>query len=601
MSNGIQIVKLGKYKAPKGVVSTNNKYVSYGADNNYYSVLLNAKDSPTNSALINTISDLIYGKGIKASNANRKPNEYAAMKSLFTEECIRRVSEDYYFLGSGTIQLIYNQDKTAIIEAYHSPSQNWRPAPADTEGDNEGEITGYYYSDDWVNVQKSDELTRVDAFGFGASGHEVLIIKPYRSGHFYFSPPEYQSGIEYAFVEIELANYHLNNIKKGFSGKTLINFNNGRPTNERQIEVKNQIEGTYSGSDGDTIVVAFNESKENAATVEDVQISDAHSQYQFIAEEASRKIMVSHRVTSPLLVGLPQNGGLGSNADEIKMAATLFDNTVIKPMQRVILDAIDSVLAVNGVSLNLYFETSQPLEFTNINEEIESSEDNSAEVISQLKAQSKENTICCSKQDDALDLAADPLINLGEDIDLDEWELIDEGEVDYELEEDEQKELSLMSKILNFVSTGTARPNAKSEQDAVIDETMYKVRYRYSPLIAGANSREFCRKMVSADKIYRKEDIVQMNRKSVNAGWGANGANTYDIFKYKGGGGCKHKWMRLTYIKKGTTGSIDANSPKAETISTGKAERAGYRVRNPKEVAMKPVDMPNNGFLKPRG
>ena len=88
-----------------------------------------------------------------------------------------------------------------------------------------------------------------------------------------------------------------------------------------------------------------------------------------------------------------------------------------------------------------------------------------------------------------------------------------------------------------------------------------------------------------------------MDNKAVNAGWGLNGADTYSIWKYKGGGACHHKWMRRIYRKVGEKRSIDVNNPNAQTISTNKSEKEGYRVRNPKEVAMMPKDMPNKGFV----
>ena len=105
--------------------------------------------------------------------------------------------------------------------------------------------------------------------------------------------------------------------------------------------------------------------------------------------------------------------------------------------------------------------------------------------------------------------------------------------------------------------------------------------------------------MVLADKLYRKEDIIAMDNKVVNPGWGPNGADKYSIWLYKGGGGCHHKWRRKTFRFTGK-GKGDTKSPLAPTVSTNKAEKEGYRVRNPKEVAMKPKDMKNEGFLKPR-
>jgi hypothetical protein len=100
--------------------------------------------------------------------------------------------------------------------------------------------------------------------------------------------------------------------------------------------------------------------------------------------------------------------------------------------------------------------------------------------------------------------------------------------------------------------------------------------------------------MIDAKKMYRKEDILAMEQVAVNKGWGPRGADTYSIWLYKGGGACHHKWVRNTYA---STIKVDVNNPNAPKISTNKAEREGYRVRNPKEVAMMPKDMPNQGFL----
>ena len=647
-----------------------DKWVAYGEDNNYYETLLKAKDSPTNSALINGISDMIYGKGLYATDANRKPDEYAQMIQLFSEDLMRKTADDFYTYGEASWQVIYDQGHTQILSVEHIPIQNLRPEKCNEEGD----IEAYYYSDNWKDVSNKDNPERIPAFGMGNKGLEILVIRPYKTGFHYFSPVEWQSGIDYAFVEIELAKFHLNNIFNRFSANMIINFNNGVPSPDEQQIIERKVKGKYTGTEGDSVIVAFNENKEGAADIQTPQLNDAHNQYQFIAEEAARKLMVSHRVTSPLLFGLPQNGGLGSNADEIKMASQLMDNITIKPMQRIIVEAVQKVLTFNGISLNVFMGTSQPLSFTEIvvddvnNDIIQEQEgiqsqpnqdnqvddevqkdliqkeasyngaqiasalqimeavslktltqdqaitfliqmlqfepsvanalfsNNSASVITQMKSQLKKNMIpfCCSK-DDGLDLIADDLIEMGEDI-TNDWVLVDEQEVVYE---DEKQ--SLLSKAINFVSTGTARPNSKSEQDAVINGVQYKTRYIYAPQSVSPDSREFCRKMVAANKLYRKEDIIAMDDKAVNPGWGAGGANTYSIWKFKGGGACHHKWMRRIYKKVGEEGSIDVNNPNAETISTNASEKEGYRVRNPKEVAMKPKDMPNEGFLKPRG
>jgi hypothetical protein len=198
--------------------------------------------------------------------------------------------------------------------------------------------------------------------------------------------------------------------------------------------------------------------------------------------------------------------------------------------------------------------------------------------------------------------AADLLIDKGEVL-SDEWFLIDETEVDYDTEEEldleienlnKKKEPSLLSKVWNFATTGTARPNAKSEQDKNIDGVQFITRYVYSGDTTG--EREFCNKMLRADKVYRKEDIMAMSTQAVNAGFGVKGAANYDIWLYKGGARCNHKWLRRTYASFET--KIDPTSPNANAISSATAERFGYRIRNDKEVSMKPSDMPTKGYTK---
>ena len=100
--------------------------------------------------------------------------------------------------------------------------------------------------------------------------------------------------------------------------------------------------------------------------------------------------------------------------------------------------------------------------------------------------------------------------------------------------------------------------------------------------------------MISAAKVYRKEDIISMQNKSVNAGFGIDGANTYDIWLYKGSVQCKHKWNRVIYLKKSRKNNVSADLVK--TISTSEARRRGYKVpTNDTLVSIAPNKMPNGG------
>ena len=582
MSN-IRFVNLSSYTTPVVKEQRGKEWVSYGDSNNYFQYLIDRYNgSATNNAIINGIAELIYGKGLDATDSNRKPDQYAKMKSLFSKDCMRKVTSDFKMMGQCAFQVIYSKDHKQITEVYHMPVESLRAEKCNDEGD----IEAYYYAKDWGAVENKKETPiRIPAFSFSNEGIEILYIRPYRAGFYYYSPVDYQGGLPYAELEEEVANYHLNNIKNGMSPSMLINFNNGVPTEEERYLIENRIGEKFSGtSNAGKFILAFNDNKEMAADITPVQLSDASDQYQFLADEAMRKLMVSHRVTSPMLLGIKDQSGLGNNAEELKTASTLFDNTVIRPMQETILDGVDKILSYNDISLNLYFKTLQPLEFQE-------------GVVVDQETMEEETGIKLSKQepnDDHLDSMFNLLDEMGEVINEDEWELVEESPVDYEAED-------AMERMTKFASTGTAFPNAKSKQDGVTPEgRIYKVRYGYAPEKAGSNSREFCKKMISAKKVYRKEDILEMGNRSVNAGFGPQGADTYDIWLYKGGARCHHFWMRKVFMAKEGAVGVDVKNPNAE-ISVNKAKKEGAELEvNDKKVATRPVDMPNEGFLNPR-
>ena len=574
--DNLHIVNLASYNRPKISEDKNRDWVDYGEDNDYYSYLIELyTNSTTNNAIINGVSNMIYGKGLDALDSNRKPNEYASMRSIFSDSCLRKITLDLKLLGEGSIQVLYKDKK--VVKGEHFPRQTLRAEKCNEDG----QIEAYYYYHDWAKLKRSDKPKRISAFGFGnGTEPEIKIIKKYVSGYDYYCPVDYQGGLAYAELESEVSDYLINDVQNGFSGTKVVNFNNGVPDKEKQIQVKNDVMRKLTGARGEKVVIAFNNNAESKTTVDDIPLNDAPQHYEYLSNECSNKLIVAHRVTSPLLLGIrTENNGLGSNADEIKTAALLFDNITIKPYQELICDALDDILAVNGISLKLYFKTLQPLAF------IETDNATTDEAREEETGVKDELTLSKEESFDDNEMF-DLLSEFGEEEDLENWELVDEREVDYDQEE-------TLDKMIGLASTGTAKPNSKSKQDKQIDGVQFKVRYRYAPLTTQKNSREFCKKMVAFNKLYRKEDIIAMGNKPVNRGWGLSGAATYSIWLYKGGGACGHKWLRQTFRGK-TEGNIANKEP---NISTNKARKEGFNPVNEKEVSMKPKDMPNQGFV----
>ena len=368
----IHIVNMSSYTRPEIKEQYNRDWVEYGEDNNYFNYLIDRYNgSATNNAAINGIAEMIYGKGLDAVDSKENEKDYKEMRELFTKDCMKKICYDYKMMGQAALQIIYSKDRKKIVQVEHIPVETLRAEKAN----NKGQIQAYYYAKDWSEITSKLNPKRIPAFGTSNAGLEILYIKPYRAGFYYYSPVDYQGGLQYAELEEEIANYHINNIQNGLAPSMLINFNNGVPTEEQRSLIEQNIQEKFSGSsNAGRFILAFNDSKELSASIEPVILSDAHEQYKFLSDESMRKVMVSHRIVSPMLVGIKDNTGLGNNAEELQTASLLMDNTVIRPMQVTILDELERVLMYNGIELDIYFKTLQPLEFTDLTNAITDAE-----------------------------------------------------------------------------------------------------------------------------------------------------------------------------------------------------------------------------------
>jgi hypothetical protein len=589
----LEFIQLQSYTAPSIIEQKNKDWVQYGDDNNYYQYLIDLyHGSPTNNACIKGIADQIYGKGLEVTTTSRDLPGYIEFKRMFSGDDLRAVIMDLKMLGQASFQLIKSKDKKKYVQAKHFPQQTLRPAKCNDKG----EIEKYYYYPDWANIKRGTQPTEIRAWGYDQNANEcILTIKPYSTGSFYFAPVDYQGGTQYANLEAEISNFHINNIMNGLAPSMLINFNNGQPPAEVKDTVESQIKSKFGGSsNAGRFIISWNDGKDSAADITPVQLSDAHNQYQFLSSESMQKVMISHRVVSPLLLGIKDGTGFGNNADELKSASILFDNVVIRPFQRLVIDAVTKVLNHNGYNLNMYFKTLQPLEFTDLTGNVIDDETREEETGVSLSLKKKIDLADMTIADE--DSWLEHLKSRGEIINEEVWELIDVTEVT-----DADEELRFNMAYEN--------PNKKSGDD----KGVYKIRYRYGPNIVADNSRQFCSTMVQESKggvIYRREDILTMGDAGVNGQFAPSGQSSYSIWKYKGGVNCHHRWERLTFRRKQIKGKFLPKQP-GETgenrdlenyneVSNKSANAAGvpFSPSGWETASTRPIDMPNKGSLK---
>lgn len=595
--DNLHLIQLGQYERPTITEERNKDWVSIGDNNDYYQSLIDAyMDSTTNNAVINGVVNQIYGKGLDATDSAQKPDQYAQMKSLVKPHDLRNVCQDLKLLGEAAFQITYNGSKISAIT--HFPRETLRAEKMNDKG----EIKNYFYSADWTKVNKNTKLKKFPVFGSGGQ-NEIYIIKRYVTGFYYYSPADYNTA--YATLEDEIACYLINDTQNGFSGTKVVNFNNGVPDREKQLAIKNDVMNKLTGSYGEKVIVAFNNNAESKTTVEDIPLVDAPQHYTYLSEECSRKIMLTHRVTSPLLLGLSSANGFSSNADEIENASRLFNNIVIQPYQNLLIDAIDEMLAVNGISLNLYFKTIEPLEFMDLNnvEGEEAIEEQTGVKRKKRKRYSSQEFLSSNEDSDLLlNEALDTLG--GEIMNSEEFEIVDIRDVS----DDNMSVEDWADNMIELASAVKSDTPIKNDPNgfSTLDKSYYKVRYKYNTASAkgkGGKSRKFCKEMMARSKrgvVYRLEDIDkasrQMNFKAAELPM--HKGQKYDLFKFKGGVYCRHKWQQVLYRmkvdaalegKKGSKNLKDYDVVK-EIPKSYEAKPRGH-----KDAKKAPVNMPNNG------
>jgi hypothetical protein len=499
---------------------------------------------------------MIYGDGVQADTleARLKIEEWGL------QDEVRKACLDLKIQGGFALEVVYSVDRTTVSKVRHCPFENIRSA----EVDNDEKVNFYYYSKDWSNKQCEPELVRAfnpnDAVEYPV---QILYVKPFSPGSYYYPKPDYIGSIDYIELDKEIGKYHINNIKNGLAPSFSIHFKNGVPAQEERQKIRNDIERQLAGAtNAGKFIVTYSDSPDRKPDFEPFPLSDADKQYQFLSTEVSDKIMVGHRVVSSAMFGVKTAGQLG-NTQELEVASGLFDRQVIKPYQRIVKDALESIFGAAGTPTVVSVEEVPAMAPETASEEVQMSDDVE------------------------LNLACDFLIEMGEEVD-DEWELIDARRVDVETE-------ATQDALWNFARVPSGKPQASSDQD----NELVKVRYAYMPKVTGKNgneSRDFCKRMVNAgDRVWRKEDIDAASSRAVNPGWGPNGSDTYDLFLYHGGGSCQHFWERRTYLRK--------NNKKISVNRARKILReAGLEPlpTNDPRVAKPTREQVNRGFLQPK-
>lgn len=634
-------------------------WVSYGDSNlfpNYLIELYN--DSPVHRSLSMSIAFTIAGKEFKTSLpvANRE------LSRLKFDELRHCTALDLKLHGGFYWEIIWSVDRSTIARVNHLPYENCRLAVANDEDI----IPGVYYSKDWSDTRKKkNKPSFIPMFNPATNAEEpsqVLFISVMTPGSAYYPKPDYYGAINYIECTREISEFYRAFLSNGMAPSYMIHFNNGVPDPEEQVMIKQQWDRMIGAQKAGKIVMTFNENADRTPKLDLVPMTDADKQWETLTTQSKEMIMNGHRVTSPLIFGIRESGGLGSNSDEIKQAFRLFDKQVIEPYQKMISDAVEEILRGIGIVAKIELEgndvfgenvetnittseikkidTNTPTDIATTPEvKVSDVTYNGAQIASALDIVSKVKEGILTTEQAIVFLVqflqlpvevAKSMFTVGGDavtklesqkkkVELisdipefteeaeDQWLefLKDKGEI-VDLEEWELIEAEP-------VDMASVRSYSRPDEKSIMDSGLYKIRYKYSTNLS-ANSRKFCRQMVAASRagfVYRYEDLDyneyeanSMSQAGENSSFAPSGMASYSVWLHKGGSFCAHKFERQVYFRKREKGRFLAEKgiSNDDPISVAKAIRAGMPLKDiAANFAMAntaPKDTPTRGSIK---
>jgi hypothetical protein len=559
MSN-IQAINLSAYQPVEAVEKENRAgYIDYGHNNLFPQHLINLyQNSPIHNALTNSIAYMIEGKGT----------------GTILDNALQGIAFDLKLQGAFVAEVIWSMDFTRVVQINHLPFENCRLAYDKEEDD----ITGIFYSKDWANTRsKRGKPEFIPAFNPSIAQEQprqVIYAHGMSAGSVYYPKPDYFGALNYVELSYQMGLYHVNNILNGLFPSFIINFLNGIPQKEEREAIRREWETRLSGAaNAGKFLMTFNEDPTRAPQIQDFPLSDADKQYQFLSEETAKQIMVGHRVVSPLIHGIRDTTGFGSNKDEMLVGLEIFNNQVIKPYQRIIERVFTPILGEINIEMNSPFDP----EVVVVEPTVQTAE-------LKKKVVTAENDF----SDEQGRVWINTLKEKAEIVDLNEWELLSEEDVT-----DPHNEANFRQEYMSVRSYANA-----DERSTFGDTGLYKLRYAYSQNLS-ENSREFCQEMVGLSKAglsFRYEDIQEMSKDpDINPDFGPGGSNTYDIFIWKGGCFCHHFWKRQIYIRK-----RDSKGRVLPNKGLENDKRVGNNPFVPQKGAegVAPINTPTRGSLK---
>lgn len=320
-------------------------WVYYG-DNNLMPQYLITRynNSAIHKAIVTSKVNQIMGDGVVSIN-NPMASINLINKKENVSEVMKKCALDLVLFGGYSLNIIWSRDRKTVAEIYHLDFSRVRVGKINPETD---EIEKYYYSADWSNIKKFP-VEEYDGFNQeDGEPSQVLYYKQYQPSNSYYPNPDYSGALAAIEIDVNIKEFHSNNLKNGMLPSLWIDFVNGIPDEENQRLMTRALEEQYSSvNNAGRPIISFNESPELSPRITQIAPSSNDGYYQAIYDDIIRTILSGHRISSGELFGISTSGKLGTR-NEIVDHSEYIRKMVIMPYQSELLPTFNKLVSLKS-------------------------------------------------------------------------------------------------------------------------------------------------------------------------------------------------------------------------------------------------------------
>jgi hypothetical protein len=261
---------------------------------------------------------------------------------------------DFILYGGFAINIVWRKDREAGFDMYYMDFSKLRAEKTDMHD----RIHNFYYSSDWAFPKKFIPR-KLPAFDIqNEDPSQVFYYTTHSAGNNYYPCPTYWGSATAISTQIEIFNWHFNNIVNGLSPSLFVALNNGVPDPEQREEIYNTMVAKYAGSNvSGKLFLTFADGKEQAPEITPIQNNGSDKLWVELNAMVQEAILTAHQISSPELLGIMTPGKLGT-ADHLE-AQDHFQNLVIKPLQNEIKGVFQKLLTIRDAGIPTEMEIKQ--------------------------------------------------------------------------------------------------------------------------------------------------------------------------------------------------------------------------------------------------